>query len=282
MDPGRQARRREPAMDLSRSDERYLVRPMKQLALLLMSGAALSLAAFTSPAGAGERYGQRPPVVLSPDLTAPWVMQLGGQAAPRGGIVYRTQPRAVRQAATQPRMQRAEPRRVTNVSLAAPRVKPKPVSQIDPRFLPQTVSYTGSEKPGTIIINTSERHLYYVMGNGQARRYGVGVGKEGHAWSGTEKISRKAEWPDWRPPAEMIKRVREKEGRILPVHMAGGPENPLGARALYLGSTLYRIHGTNQPWTIGKAVSSGCIRMRNEDVTELYEHAKVGAKVIVM
>ncbi|MCC0034528.1 MAG: L,D-transpeptidase [Hoeflea sp.] len=255
---------------------------MKQLALLLMSGAALSLAAFSYPASAGDRYGQRPPVVLSPDLTAPWVLQLGGQAAPRGGIVYRTQPRAVRQAATQPRMQRAEPRRVTNVSLAAPRVKPKPVSQIDPRFLPQTVSYTGSEKPGTIIINTSERHLYYVMGNGQARRYGVGVGKEGHAWSGTEKISRKAEWPDWRPPAEMIKRVREKEGRILPVHMAGGPENPLGARALYLGSTLYRIHGTNQPWTIGKAVSSGCIRMRNEDVTELYEHAKVGAKVIVM
>jgi lipoprotein-anchoring transpeptidase ErfK/SrfK len=95
-------------------------------------------------------------------------------------------------------------------------------------------------------------------------------------------ITRKAEWPDWRPPAEMIKRVREKEGRILPVHMKGGPENPLGARALYLGSTLYRIHGTNQPWTIGRAVSSGCIRMRNEDVTELYERVKVGAKVIVI
>jgi lipoprotein-anchoring transpeptidase ErfK/SrfK len=150
------------------------------------------------------------------------------------------------------------------------------------QFLPQTVAYTGNQKPGTIIINTSERFLYYVMGDGQARRYGVGVGKEGHAWSGTEKITRKAEWPDWRPPAEMIKRVREKEGRILPVHMKGGPENPLGARALYLGSTLYRIHGTNQPWTIGKAVSSGCIRMRNEDVTELYERVKVGAKVIVI
>jgi lipoprotein-anchoring transpeptidase ErfK/SrfK len=116
------------------------------------------------------------------------------------------------------------------VSLAAPRVKAETGKrQIeDQRFLPQTVAYTGNEKPGTIIINTSERHLYYVMGDGQARRYGVGVGKEGHAWSGTEKITRKAEWPDWRPPAEMIKRVREKEGRILPVHMEGRPGKPAG------------------------------------------------------
>jgi len=255
---------------------------MKQIALLLMSGAALSLAVMSVPTSAGDRYGQRPPVVLSPDLTAPWVLQLSGQAAPRGGVVYRSQPRAVRSVVRQPRTQQVQRRQVTNVALAAPRVKPKPVNQIDQRFLPQTVSYTGNEKPGTIIINTSERHLYHVLGDGQARRYGVGVGKEGHAWSGTEKITRKAEWPDWRPPAEMIKRVREKEGRILPAHMEGGPANPLGARALYLGSTLYRIHGTNQPWTIGKAVSSGCIRMRNEDVTELYERVKVGAKVIVM
>ena len=264
------------------SDERYWVRPMKKFALLLMSGAALSLASLTTPATAGDRYGQRPPVVLSPDLSAPWVLQLGGATAPRGGVVYRTQPRAVRAPAYQTRVLRAEPRRVTNVALAAPRAKPAPSRQIDPEFLPQTVAYNGDQKPGTIIINTSERHLYFIMGNGQARRYGVGVGKEGHAWSGVEKVSRKAEWPDWRPPAEMIKRVREKEGRILPVHMEGGPENPLGARALYLGSTLYRIHGTNQPWTIGRAVSSGCIRMRNEDVTELYERVKVGAKVIVM
>ncbi|SOE18372.1 lipoprotein-anchoring transpeptidase ErfK/SrfK [Hoeflea halophila] len=247
-----------------------------------MTGAALSLAAFSGTASAGERYGQRPPVVLSPDLTAPWVMQLRGQAAPRGGVVYRTKPKAVRSVIRQPRTPQVHRRQVTNVSLAAPRVKPKPAAQIDQRFLPQTVAYSGSEKPGTIIINTSERYLYHVMANGQARRYGVGVGKEGHAWSGTERITRKAEWPDWRPPAEMIKRVREKEGRILPAHMKGGPENPLGARALYLGSTLYRIHGTNQPWTIGKAVSSGCIRMRNEDVTELYENARVGAKVIVL
>ncbi|WP_322989056.1 L,D-transpeptidase [Hoeflea sp.] len=255
---------------------------MKKCAFLLLSGAALSLASFTAPAYAGDRYGQRPPVVLSPDLSAPWVMQLGGQAAPRGGVVYRTKPRTKRALVAQPRTHRAEPRRVTNVALAAPRIKPKQASQLDPKFLPQTVSYDGNQKPGTIIIDTNQRFLYYVMGNGQARRYGVGVGKEGFGWSGTEKISRKAEWPGWTPPAEMIKRVREKEGRILPVHMKGGPENPLGARALYLGSTLYRIHGTNQPWTIGRAVSSGCIRMRNEDVTDLYERAKVGAKVIVM
>ena len=255
---------------------------MKKLALIFLSGAAMSLASVSAPANAGDRYGQRPPVVLSPDLSAPWVMQLGGQAAPRGGVVYRTKPKAVRAPARQTRTLRAQPRRVTNVALAAPRPKPAPARKIDTRFLPQTVAYEGNQKPGTIIINTSERFLYHVLGNGQARRYGVGVGKEGHAWSGTEKITRKAEWPGWTPPAEMIKRVREKEGRILPAHMPGGPENPLGARALYLGSTLYRIHGTNQPWTIGRAVSSGCIRMRNEDVTELYERAKVGAKVIVM
>jgi len=255
---------------------------MKKLALLMMSGAALSLASLATPALASDRYGQRPPVVLSPDLSAPWVLQLGGQAAPRGGIVYRTKPRVVRTPAYRTPALRGEPRRVTNAALAAPRSKPAPVRQIDPQFLPQTVSYDGNHKPGTIIIDTRARFLYHVMGDGQARRYGVGVGKEGHAWSGTEKVSRKAEWPDWRPPAEMIKRVREKEGRILPAHMAGGPENPLGARALYLGSTLYRIHGTNQPWTIGQAVSSGCIRMRNEDVTELYERVSVGAKVIVI
>lgn len=255
---------------------------MKKYAFVLLSGAALSLASFATPSLAGDRYGQRPPVVLSPDLSAPWVMQLGGQAAPRGGVVYRTQPKVVRTQRAQSRSLFASPRRSTPVALAAPRVKPKPVPRFDPKYLPQTVAYNGNEKPGTIIIDTSQRFLFLVQGNGQARRYGVGVGKQGHSWTGTERISRKAEWPDWRPPAEMIKRVREKEGRILPAHMKGGPDNPLGARALYLGSTLYRIHGTNQPWTIGGAVSSGCIRMRNEDVTDLYERVKIGAKVRVI
>ncbi len=151
---------------------------------------------------------------------------------------------------------------------------------IDPQFLPQTVRYDTSQPVGTIMIDTNSRFLYLVTGNGKARRYGVGVGKEGFEWSGTERVSRKAEWPSWRPPAEMIAREREK-GRELPAFMEGGPANPLGARAIYLGDTLYRIHGTNQPWTIGQAVSSGCIRMRNEDVMDLYERVKNGAKVIV-
>lgn len=152
--------------------------------------------------------------------------------------------------------------------------------RLDTKWLPQSVAYDGPEKPGTIIIDTPTHHLYFIEGDGTARRYGVGVGKDGFRWSGTERIARKAEWPGWTPPSQMIEREAAK-GHYLPAHMEGGPANPLGARALYLGSTLYRIHGTNAPWTIGKNVSSGCIRMRNEDVTELYEKVKVGAKVIV-
>ncbi len=151
---------------------------------------------------------------------------------------------------------------------------------MDPVFLPQTVAYDGPEASGTIIIDTNERFLYLVQSNGTAKRYGVGVGKPGFEWAGTHKITRKAEWPGWTPPSEMIEREKAK-GRILPIHMEGGPNNPLGARALYLGSTLYRIHGTNAPWTIGRAVSSGCIRMRNEDVMDLYGRVGVGTKVVV-
>jgi lipoprotein-anchoring transpeptidase ErfK/SrfK len=142
-------------------------------------------------------------------------------------------------------------------------------------------SYQTHEKPGTIVIDTSQRFLYLVLDNGMARRYGVGVGKEGFGWNGTEHITRKAEWPQWNPPKEMIDREAQK-GHYLPAHMEGGLANPLGARAMYLGSTLYRIHGTNAPWTIGNAVSSGCIRMRNEDVTDLYERVPVGTKVVVI
>jgi lipoprotein-anchoring transpeptidase ErfK/SrfK len=149
-------------------------------------------------------------------------------------------------------------------------------------FLPQEVAYDGGEAAGTIVIDTQQRFLFLVGADGTARRYGVGVGKEGFQWSGSEKIARKAEWPAWTPPEEMKARVKKKEGRILPDRMEGGPENPLGARAMYLGNSLYRIHGTNQPWTIGSAVSSGCIRMRNEDVVDLYERVKVGTKVKVM
>lgn len=172
-----------------------------------------------------------------------------------------------------------EPVQVQPVALRAPEkrtVRP----QMNLIYLPQQVAYEGEEKPGTIVIDTIDNFLYLVEEGGQARRYGVGTGKPGFEWSGTHKVTAKREWPDWRPPAEMVKRERAK-GRVLPAKMEGGPDNPLGARALYLGSTLYRIHGTNQPWTIGGAVSSGCIRMRNEDVIELYERVPVGAKVIV-
>ncbi|MGI9372372.1 MAG: L,D-transpeptidase [Hyphomicrobiales bacterium] len=144
------------------------------------------------------------------------------------------------------------------------------------KFHKQEVSYRSGEPAGTIIINTRRRYLYFVLGNGRAIRYGIGVGRSGFKWSGQEKISRKAEWPAWRPPAEM--RAREPD---LPEYMPGGEDNPLGARALYLGNTLYRIHGTAQPWTIGTSVSSGCIRLTNENVIDLYNRTKVGAKVVV-
>ena len=140
----------------------------------------------------------------------------------------------------------------------------------------QVVDYRTNEAPGTIIIDTPNTYLYLVLGNGKAMRYGIGVGREGFTWSGTQTISRKAEWPDWTPPAEMIARQP-----YLPRHMAGGPGNPLGARAMYLGNTIYRIHGTNDPSTIGGRVSSGCIRLTNEDVVDLYSRVNIGTKVVV-
>ncbi len=139
-----------------------------------------------------------------------------------------------------------------------------------------TVDYDTKLAKGTIIVETSERRLYYVLGNGKAVKYGVGVGRDGFRWSGTHRITRKAEWPGWTPPPAMRKRVPG-----LPAYMPGGPKNPLGARALYIGSTIYRLHGTSEPWTIGQAVSSGCIRLTNDDIIDLYNRAKVGARVIV-
>jgi lipoprotein-anchoring transpeptidase ErfK/SrfK len=144
--------------------------------------------------------------------------------------------------------------------------------------IPRTlVSLPGSYRPGTIIINTAERRLYLVTAPGQALRYGIGVGRLGFTWAGVHSVSAKREWPDWTPPSQMLRRRPD-----LPKHMVGGIENPLGARALYLGSTLYRIHGSNEPETIGQAVSSGCFRMTNEDVVDLYNRVRVGAKVVVL
>ncbi|WP_083269275.1 L,D-transpeptidase [Bosea vaviloviae] len=163
-------------------------------------------------------------------------------------------------------------------ALGEPVEMERPIERvIDPRFRKQEVAYDGPHKPGTIIIDTPQRFLFLVQPGGRALRYGIGVGRPGFSWAGMKTVSRKAEWPSWTPPAEMLKRRPD-----LPRFMQGGPENPLGARAMYLGSTLYRIHGTNEPHTIGQAVSSGCIRMTNDDVTDLYERVRVGAKVLVI
>lgn len=152
-------------------------------------------------------------------------------------------------------------------------------------FERQTVEYSGSEKPGSIVIDTRKRFLYHIHADGKATRYGVGVGRAGFEWKGVAKVRRKAKWPAWRPPAEMIEREKKQYNRTLPEVMEGGIKNPLGARALYLfkgnKDTLYRIHGTNNPRSIGKAVSSGCIRLRNEDVTHLYAKVKLGTTVYV-
>ena len=240
--------------------------------------AAALLGVFSTAALGDDRYVSRPPVVLSPDLAAPWIMQLsGGNVRPvvyQRPVIMQQQrglfaPRAVRRA---PAAQQ-----VSAINPGVPVIR----GQIEPQFLPQMVDYQTKEAPGTIVIDTNNRFLYLVMANGKARRYGVGVGKPGFEWAGVHKVTRKSEWPDWTPPSEMISREAAK-GHYLPARMDGGPENPLGARAMYLGSTLYRIHGTNAPWTIGSAVSSGCIRLRNEDVVDLYERVKVGTRVIVI
>jgi len=141
----------------------------------------------------------------------------------------------------------------------------------------ETVPYAGPYGKGTIVVNTAERRLYLVQGDGTALKYGIGVGRPGFAWGGVHTVTNKAEWPGWTPPPQMRKRVPN-----LPAYLPGGPDNPLGARAMYIGSTFYRIHGSNEPWSIGQAVSSGCFRMTNDDVTDLYDRVHVGAKVVVI
>ncbi len=152
-----------------------------------------------------------------------------------------------------------------------------PTSEMDPRFFRRVLDYPTREKPGSIVIDTRGRYLYYVEHQGRAIRYGIGVGRPGFEWAGVKTVSQKKEWPEWRPPAEMLARRPD-----LPIYMAGGSDNPLGARAIYLGPSLYRIHGSNEPSTIGLAVSSGCIRMRNEDVIDLYDRVKIGTRVVVI
>jgi lipoprotein-anchoring transpeptidase ErfK/SrfK len=166
-----------------------------------------------------------------------------------------------------------------NIAALSPDVRPEtgPKTELAPQFRRTLVDYWTKESAGTIIVDTPNTYLYLVLGNGKALRYGVGVGREGFTWSGAEQVTKMAEWPDWNPPEEMI--VRQP---YLPRFMAGGETNPLGARALYLGKTVYRIHGTNQPSTIGTFVSSGCIRLTNEDVMDLFSRVRVGTRVVVL
>ncbi|ORE99109.1 L,D-transpeptidase [Aurantimonas sp. 22II-16-19i] len=224
-----------------------------------------SLAASMPGALALDRGQPRPQVRIAAGVDGPWVMEFATPVSPSGVVLGARTPDSAAG--------------VQSASLGNRAIQPG--RPIDPQFLPQDVVYSGRETPGTIVIDSKSHFLYLVGENGTARRYGVGTGKTGFGWSGTHRITRKAEWPGWTPPRQMIARERKK-GRILPAHMPGGPANPLGARAMYLGSTLYRIHGTNQPWTIGQNVSSGCIRMRNEDVTDLYERVRVGTRVVVL
>ncbi|MEX6504739.1 L,D-transpeptidase [Jiella sp. M17.18] len=243
---------------------------MRRFAIVLTALAAAGLAATTASANAGERYRERSLVRVAPGLQPTWLLQMAASS----GVVLDA--RLPGPAIAPPVI---APRRA--YAYAAPAAARAVQPGMDPVYLPRIVAYAGKEAPGTIVIDSKARFLYLVEPGGKARRYGVGVGKPGFGWTGTHHISRKAEWPGWTPPAEMVAREREN-GRVLPDHMDGGLANPLGARALYLGSTLYRIHGTNAPWTIGHFVSSGCIRMRNQDVMDLYGRVSVGTKVVVL
>lgn len=220
---------------------------------------------LAAPALAGPRV----QVYGDPRIDAQWTAQLGharSDAARRMPEVRQDRPS--KRAALAPRRRAVE--------AVQPRLR-----TIDPAFLPAIVDYTTAQKAGTIVIDPQARYLYLVLEGGKAQRYGVGVGRDGFGWAGAVRVGRKAEWPTWTPPAEMRQRQP-----YLPVSMPGGPKNPLGARALYLydngRDTLFRIHGSNEPWTIGHAVSSGCFRMRNEDVTALYGRVGIGTTVVVL
>ena len=226
-----------------------------------------------------------------PPADYPWVHQRGGYPAP----VATAPPADPYEQGTAPNAPRppgdvntgangpygGAPAAAPSTAVAAlpPDIQPEEgtPAQLPARFQRQMIDYPSTEPAGTIIIDTPNTYLYLLLGNGKAMRYGIGVGREGFTWSGTERISKMSEWPDWHPPKEMIERQP-----YLPRFMAGGPSNPLGARAMYLGNTLYRIHGTNKPSTIGSFVSSGCIRLVNEDVEDLFSRVKVGTRVVVL
>jgi lipoprotein-anchoring transpeptidase ErfK/SrfK len=242
-----------------------------------------------------EPYAPRPPAAIYPEEAAPRTYGpppgYGRQPA-QPGYPPNQYPESNRQPAygaqpgyaTQPGAERERPtgsvgRQNPAVAALPPDYEPESgdPKELAPHLRRQLVDYRTKEPAGTLVIDTPNTYLYLVLGNGKAMRYGIGVGREGFTWAGEERISKMAEWPDWHPPADMIERQP-----YLPRFMAGGPSNPLGARALYLGKSLYRIHGTNQPSTIGQTVSSGCIRLVNDDIEDLYSRVQVGTRVVVL
>jgi lipoprotein-anchoring transpeptidase ErfK/SrfK len=249
-----------------------MLRAFGVLVLLFGSATTASAQAILDPAQA-----QPPRIVVVAQPHAQDRLDLGG-----GFIEFLFGDRGARPRATSPMVvapsldQRPVYAHVDPGIGARPETAPGSLD-IDPRYLRQEVAYEGDDTPGTIVIDTPNKFLYLVQPGRRALRYGIGVGRPGFTWAGVHKVTAMKEWPDWVPPEEMLQRQPE-----LPRFMPGGINNPLGARALYLGSTLYRIHGSNEPWTIGQNVSSGCIRMRNADVVDLYERVKVGARVVVM
>jgi lipoprotein-anchoring transpeptidase ErfK/SrfK len=267
----------------------------KAISFALLVGASLSIAAFDQAIAFDRQPLSEPTVIYAPQAGPDARMRadyaersnMGGGFieflfdGPSQGRPYRQQPPVYQQ---QPSY---EPQYYGDYGAAPMQPRPFFGSQergidpaqrpFDPTYEKQVVYYDGRERPGTIVIDTPNKFLFLVLGGGRALRYGIGVGRPGFTWSGVKTISAKKEWPDWTPPAQMLARRPD-----LPRHMEGGPENPLGARAMYLGSSLYRIHGSNEPWTIGTNVSSGCIRMRNEDVIDLYGRVNVGTRVIVL
>jgi lipoprotein-anchoring transpeptidase ErfK/SrfK len=254
---------------------------MFKISLALLAGASL-LAAVPDQALAIDAVTPRAPTVIyAPE--APMRTASAERSNMGGGFIeflfgdgqgprYQQPPVYQQQPSYEPRGPYLPQEQVLPPEASDPTQRP-----LDPMYEKQVVDYHGKEGAGTIVIDTPNKLLYLVEGGGKALRYGIGVGRPGFTWAGVKTISAKREWPDWTPPAEML--VRRPD---LPRHMEGGPENPLGARAMYLGSSLYRIHGSNEPWTIGTNVSSGCIRMRNEDVIDLYGRVNVGTRVIVL
>lgn len=257
-----------------------------------MRGLVTGLAVLAAMAAGGEAQAQQaPPGRYGGGLFEYLITGNGAAASARPAATHvalqgRASPLRHAVSAPRPQLSAADPmaggepapRRAQLAMLPQPGPQEGMIARtLDASYHRQVVPFAGGQRPGTIVIDTATRHLYLVQPEGQAIRYGIGVGRPGFLWRGVKSVSQKREWPDWTPPAEMLRRRPD-----LPRHMEGGPENPLGARALYLGSSLYRIHGTNEPHTIGQAVSSGCIRMMNEDVIDLYERTPVGARVEVI